>query len=57
MEKLVESLGITSLSRSQVSMMARDLDTQVEAFRTRPLDQGPYTVFRPDGRLLGRRRR
>lgn len=41
MEKLVESLGITTLSKSQVSMMARDLDAQVEAFRTRPLDQGP----------------
>ena len=36
MEKLVESLGITRLSRSQVSEMARDLDGQVEAFRTRP---------------------
>ena len=36
MEKLVESLGITRLSRSQVSEMARDLDEQVEAFRTRP---------------------
>ncbi|WP_306365702.1 transposase, partial [Nocardia sp. CC227C] len=43
MEKLVESLGITALSKSQVSIMARDLDAQVEAFRTRPLDQGPYT--------------
>ena len=30
MEKLVESLGITRLSRSQVSEMARDLDGQVE---------------------------
>jgi putative transposase len=42
MEKLVESLGIARLSRSQVSEMARDLDGQVEAFRTRPLDAGPY---------------
>jgi transposase-like protein len=33
MEKLVESLGITRLSKSQVSEMARDLDEQVEAFR------------------------
>ena len=41
MEKLVGSLGITRLSRSQVSEMARDLDAQVEAFRTRPLDAGP----------------
>jgi Transposase, Mutator family len=41
MEKLVESLGITRLPRSQVSEMGRDLDKQVEAFRTRPLDAGP----------------
>ncbi|MGF6884465.1 transposase-like protein [Nocardia sp. GAS34] len=40
MEKIVESLGVTSLSKWQVSMMARDLDAQVEACRTRPLDQG-----------------
>ena len=44
MEKLVESLGITRLSRSQVSEMARDLDGQVEAFRTRPLDAGGVYV-------------
>lgn len=37
MEKLVETLGITRLSKSQVSLMVQDLDTQVEAFRTRPL--------------------
>ena len=43
MEKLVETLGITRLSKSQVSEMARDLDAEVEAFRTRPLDAGPYT--------------
>jgi putative transposase len=40
MDKLVESLGVTSLSKSQVSIMARDLDAQVEAFHpgawTRP---------------------
>jgi transposase-like protein len=38
MEKLVSTLGIDRLSKSQVSAMARDLDAQVEAFRTRPLD-------------------
>ena len=48
MEKLVESLGITRLSKSQVSRMAADLDAQVEAFRTRPLDQGPYTFVAAD---------
>jgi transposase-like protein len=52
MEKLVESLGITRLSRSQVSEMARDLDEQVEAFRTRPLDAGPYTFLAADALVL-----
>ena len=52
MEKLVESLGITRLSRSQVSEMARDLDEQVEAFRTRPLDAGPYTFVAADALVL-----
>ena len=52
MEKLVESLGITRLSKSQVSEMARDLDGQVEAFRTRPLDQGPYTFVAADALVL-----
>jgi putative transposase len=48
MEKLVEALGIARLSKSQVSRMAADLDGQVEAFRTRPLDQGPYTFVAAD---------
>ena len=48
MDKLVQSLGITGLSRSQVSVMARDLDGQVEDFRTRPLDAGPYTFLAAD---------
>ena len=52
MEKLVDSLGITRLSRSQVSEMARDLDEQVEAFRTRPLDAGPYTFVAADALVL-----
>ena len=52
MERLVESLGITRLSKSQVSEMARDLDGQVEAFRTRPLDQGPYTFVAADALVL-----
>src|SRR5690348_17364370 len=52
MEKLVESLGITRLSRSQVSEMARDLDEQVQAFRTRPLDAGPYTFVAADALVL-----
>ena len=48
MEKLVDSLGITSLSKSQVSVMARDLDEHVADFRSRPLTAGPYTFVACD---------
>jgi putative transposase len=41
-EGLVETLGIQSLSKSQVSELARSLDGEVAAFRTRPLDAGGY---------------
>jgi putative transposase len=42
---LVKTLGIESISRSQVSRMAKTLDEQVAAFRCRPLDAGPYTYL------------
>ena len=49
MDKLVQSLGITGLSKSQVSVMAQDLDAHVEDFRTRPLNEaGPYTFVAAD---------
>ena len=51
MEELVESLGITRLSKSQVSVMAADVDAQVEQVR-RPLDQGPYTFAAADALVL-----
>jgi transposase-like protein len=41
-EKLVEQLGVTRLSKSQVSETTRQLDAQVGAFRNRTLDTGPY---------------
>jgi hypothetical protein len=41
-EGLVETLGIQSLSKSQVSELAKTLDGEVAAFRARPLDAGPY---------------
>jgi transposase-like protein len=44
-EKLVGQLGIAQLSKSQVSEMAKSLDAQVEAFRSRPLDSSPYTFL------------
>ena len=52
MERLVDSLGITKLSRTQVSVMARELDTAVADFRGRPLDQGPYTFVAADALVL-----
>ncbi len=52
MEKLVESLGITRLSKSQVSEMAKDLDAHVADFRHRPLGAGPYTFVAADALVL-----
>src|SRR3954449_4696200 len=42
-EALVQALGISGISRSEVSRMAASLDEQVEAFRTRRLEAAyPY---------------
>src|SRR5579875_1906039 len=46
--KLAETLGITSLSKSQVSELAKTLDAAVEEFRSRPLDGGPYRFVQAD---------
>ena len=59
MEKVVEQLGVTSLSKSNVSEICRALDDAVETFRTRPLTESyPYLQFdavyekvRVDGRV------
>jgi putative transposase len=49
MDKLVKTLGIDSLSKSQVSRMAADLDCIVEDFRHRPLGEaGPFTFVTAD---------
>jgi transposase-like protein len=62
LERLAEALGITRLSKSQVSEMAKELDGLVESFRNRPLDQGPYRFcwadalvvkVREQGRVVG----
>jgi putative transposase len=39
---LVKTLGIEGISRSQVSRMAKTLDEEVAAFRSRPLDGESY---------------
>lgn len=48
MDKLVRTLGITGLSKSTVSEMAKELDEAVAAFRTRPLTEGPYLFVAAD---------
>ena len=61
MEKLAKSLGIESLSRSQVSEMTKGLNEQVNAFRSRSLSQSSYPILwvdalyekvRIDGRIV-----
>jgi len=51
-EKLAETLGIKSLSKSQVSELAKSLDGAVEQFRSRPLDAGPYRFVQADALTL-----
>ena len=41
-DDLVRTLGIQGISKSQVSDLAKELDTSVAAFRNRPLTSGPY---------------
>jgi len=57
---LVKTLGIESMSKSQVSALCKSLDPIVESFRNRPLDAGPYRYVwidalvvkcREDGRI------
>ena len=52
MEKLVEKLGINRLSKSQISVVAKELDEHVKSFRSRPLDAGPYTFVAADAIVL-----
>jgi len=57
---LVKTLGLEGISKSQVSALAKALDAEVAAFRSRPLDGGPYPYLwldalavkaREDGRV------
>lgn len=52
MDALVQTLGIAGLSKSQVSVMAKELDEHVEDFRTRPLVDGPYTFLAADALVM-----
>ncbi len=50
-DKLVRTLGIEGISKSQVSRMAKSLDEVVESFRNRPLDEGPYAYLWLDAQV------
>jgi putative transposase len=44
-DDVVKAMGIDGISKSQVSELAKSLDTMVAAFRNRPLDAGPYSYI------------
>lgn len=44
--------GRTRLSKSQVSLLAAEVDETVQQFRTRPLDAGPYAFVVADALVL-----
>jgi transposase-like protein len=48
-DDLVKAMGIEGMSRSEVSRLAGELDSLVEQFRDRPLDNGPYRYLWIDG--------
>ncbi len=41
-EEIVTALGVTGLSKSEVSRICASLDAEVQAFRSRPLDPAGY---------------
>ena len=59
-DELVQALGMTGISKSQVSRVCQELDGEVERFRTRRLDGGypyvwldaTYVKVRQDGRVV-----
>lgn len=51
-DELVATLGISGISKSQVSELAKSLDADVASFRSRPLDGGPYRHLQADALAL-----
>ncbi|MEJ7604664.1 MAG: IS256 family transposase [Kofleriaceae bacterium] len=51
-DELVQALGISGMSKSQVSELAKSLDADVAAFRGRPLDRAPYRHLMADALAL-----
>src|SRR5919106_1730922 len=51
-EDIAQAMGITSLSKSQVSRVCAELDELVAAWRNRPLDAGPYVFVWLDALVI-----
>jgi transposase-like protein len=59
-EDIVQAMGMTGISRSEVSRMCKELDELVESFRTRPLEtrypylwlDATYEKVRENGRVV-----
>ncbi len=59
-EDIVQAMGMTGISRSEVSRMCKELDQMVESFRTRPLEKrypylwldATYEKVRENGRVV-----
>lgn len=51
-EGLVQTMGLTGMSKSQVSELAQELDELAASFRARPLTGGPYTYLWLDATCL-----
>ena len=51
-DELVRTLGLHGISKSQVSRVCQALDAEVERFRTRRLDNGPYPYLWLDATFL-----
>jgi hypothetical protein len=51
-EKAVQQLGVETISKSQVSRLAGELDELVAAFGTWPLDGSPYPIVMLDAPIV-----
>ena len=51
-DELVQALGLSGISKSQVSLLCQELDGEVERFRTRPLGDAAYPYVWLDATFL-----
>src|SRR3954468_2528361 len=52
-DDLVQAMGLTGISKSQVSKLCKDIDERVNAFLERPIEgEWPYLKVREGGRIV-----